>query len=157
MCEQPNESVAVDRYILCRLTRGWLTPENVRWLWNTLVDSHDDTAGILARKMNVPYRKFWPNTDDNLLELLSDVMETFPDANSQRTFASMLCKNSFTHYECNDTHFYVMTVPREGLPDEIISFGNNGKIYGAILEIVLRSYAGRPADEVSDIIRRGDK
>lgn len=157
MCEQPNKSVAVNGYILCQLTRGWLTPENVRWLWNTLVDSKDATAGALARRMGVPFREFWPNTDDNLLELLSDVMETFPDAGAHRTFASLLCKNSFTHYECNDAHFYVMTVPREGLPDEIISFGSDDEIYGNILEIVLRSYVGRSTDEVSKILKRGDE
>lgn len=139
------------------MARGWLIPENLRWLWNSLVDSKDATAGALARKMGVPYREFWPNTDENLLEILSDVMETFPDTNEHRTFASLLRKNSFTHYEYNDGHFYVMAVPREGLPDEIISFGSNDEIYGNILEIVLRSYAGRSTDEVSKILRRGDE
>ena len=157
MCDQPTDSVMVHGTILYRLTRGWLIPENVRWLWNTLVDNNDDTAGILARKMDVPYRKFWVNTDDNILEILSDVMETFPNTGESRTFASLLCKNSFAHYECNDSHFYVMAVPREGLPDEIISFGNNDEIYGKILEIVLRSYVGRPVEEVAEIIRRGDR
>ena len=157
MCDQPTDSVVVHGTILYRLTRGWLTPENLRCLWNTLVDNNDNTAGALARKMDVPYRKFWVNTEDSLVELLANVLETFPNTGASRTFASLLCKNSVTHYEYNDNHFYVMTVPREGLPDEIISFGNSDEIYGKILEIVLRSYAGRPVEEVAEIIRRGDR
>ena len=156
MCKEPELLVEVSGPLLRRMALGWLTPENLRLLWNRLIDFNDGTQEALARDMGVPYRKFWVNTENDLLELVSEMMESCP-GDAPETFVDLLRRNSFLNYRYDDSHFFVMSVPREGLPDELMAFGEGDEIYGNILEIVLRSYAGRPSDEVSEILRRGDE